>query len=58
MEVSSAVLEAVEKASTDKKLSCPEARKLAEQLKVPPKIIREAANNLEIKIIACELGCF
>ncbi|MDF9409821.1 hypothetical protein L7E55_15945 [Pelotomaculum isophthalicicum JI] len=58
MDVSSAILEAVEKTSTEKKISCPEARKLAEELKVSPKLIREAANKLKIKIIACELGCF
>jgi len=56
--VSSEILEAVEKASTEKKISCPVARKLAEELKVPPKLIREAANDLKIKITACELGCF
>ncbi|MDD4169839.1 MAG: hypothetical protein PHD36_06250 [Desulfotomaculaceae bacterium] len=58
MAVSSEILEAVEKASTEKKISCPVARKLAEKLNVPPKLLRDAANKLKIKIVACELGCF
>ncbi|MDF9409169.1 MAG: hypothetical protein A4E52_01232 [Pelotomaculum sp. PtaB.Bin013] len=58
MEVSSEILEAVEKTSKDKRISCTEARRLAEELKVPPRLIGEAANKLKIKIKACELGCF
>lgn len=34
MEVTLAILEAVEKASTEKRISCTEARRLAEELKV------------------------
>jgi len=58
MEVSKEILEAVEKASKEKRISCTEARRLAEELKVPPRLVGEAANKLKIKIIACELGCF
>lgn len=58
MEISSDVLKAVSEVAVDKKMTCTEARKLAEELKVPPKVIGEAANELEIKIRSCELGCF
>jgi hypothetical protein len=58
MEVSKEILEAVENASREKQISCTEARRLAEELKIPPRLIGEAANKLKIKIRACELGCF
>jgi len=58
LEVSSEILEAVEKASKEKVLTCTEARKLAEELKVSPKLIGDAADKLKIKIRVCELGCF
>jgi len=57
-EINPEVLDAVKKASKDKRISCMAARKLAEELKVPPLVIGEAANELKIKIYACELGCF
>jgi hypothetical protein len=49
---------AVKNAATDGKLSCTRARQLAEELGVPPREIGQAANELEIKLFACELGCF
>lgn len=57
-EVSREVLEAVKKGATDGRISCTAARKIAEELKVPPKMVGNAANQLKIKIYACELGCF
>lgn len=57
-DVSPEVLEAVKQAAKDGRLSCTAARKLAEELKVPPRIVGEACNALKIKIKACELGCF
>jgi len=56
--VSEQVLEAVKKAAVDGRISCPQARKLAEELGVPPRLVGEACNALKIKIKACELGCF
>ena len=58
MEVSKAVLEAVGKAATDKKITCPECWKIVEELKVSPAEVGQAANQLEIKIGSCALGCF
>lgn len=52
------VLEAVKKAAKDGRISCTAARKLAEELKVPPRVVGEACDALKIKIKACELGCF
>jgi LAO/AO transport system kinase len=40
------------------RLTCAEARKIAEELKVPYAVVGSAANDLKIKIRNCELGCF
>ena len=53
-----AIKEALKKAAPEGKLSCTAARKLAADLGVPPKQIGQAADELKIKIFACELGCF
>lgn len=58
MEIDAAILKAVEDTAVEKRLTCTQARGLAEELKVTPKLIGEAANKLEIKIKSCELGCF
>lgn len=58
VEVTKEILEAVEKAAENNRLSCPRARKLAEELKVTYKAIGDACNELKIKLYACELGCF
>jgi len=57
-EVASEVLEAVKRAAKDGQISCTVARKLAEELEAPPRVVGEACNALKIKIRACELGCF
>jgi len=58
VEVAPEVLEAVKGAAKDGRISCTAARKLAEEFKVPPRVVGEAANVLKIKIKSCELGCF
>jgi molybdopterin-guanine dinucleotide biosynthesis protein len=40
------------------RLTCTEARKIAEELKVSYAEVGSAANDLKIKIRNCELGCF
>lgn len=57
-EVAREVLEALKKEAKDGRISCTAARKLALELKIPPKMVGDAANQLKIKIKACELGCF
>ncbi|MCX8027603.1 MAG: hypothetical protein N3A62_07125 [Thermodesulfovibrionales bacterium] len=44
--------------SQNGRISCKEARRIAEELAVPYKMVGELANELKIKIFACELGCF
>lgn len=52
------ILDAVKQAARDNRLSCTQARRLADELKVTPKVIGDACDALKIKIKACELGCF
>lgn len=52
------VLKALKEVATEGKISCTEARRLAEKLGVSPIIVGQACNMLKIKIYACELGCF
>jgi hypothetical protein len=42
----------------DGKLPCAEAFRIAKQLKVAPRDVGDKANQLNIKISACQLGCF
>lgn len=44
--------------SNDGKITCAEARKIAEELNVSYIEVGRAANELRIKIRKCELGCF
>ena len=52
------VLKRVEEASKDKRISCTVARKVAEELGVPIRMVGDACDELGVKIHACELGCF
>ncbi len=58
VELKAEVLEAVKKAAKDGRITCTTARRVAGELKVPPKVVGEAADALKIKITTCELGCF
>lgn len=44
--------------SNDGKITCAEARKIAEEIGVPYIEVGRVANELKIKIRKCELGCF
>lgn len=57
-EVPLRVLEAVKNAAPDGRLACTAAHQLATKLGVMPRTIGNACNSLEIKLKACELGCF
>ena len=57
-EIKAEVLEAVKKASRDGRITCTQARNLAEELNVFPREIGDACDAMKIKIKACELGCF
>lgn len=52
------IKDAMLRESVDGKLSCTNARRLAEELGVLPGEIGRVANELKIKIFGCELGCF
>lgn len=56
--VDAAVLEAVQRAAAQGRLSCGAARKLARDLNVANRVIGDACDQLKIKIHSCELGCF
>ncbi len=49
---------AIKEKAVDGRLPCPLARKIARELSVPFKEVGEAADELEVKITDCELGCF
>jgi len=40
------------------KLPCAVAFKIAEKLSVAPKQVGDTANELDIRIASCQLGCF
>lgn len=42
----------------DGKLPCTVAFGIAKKLKVSPRQVGDTANNLNIKINSCQLGCF
>ena len=48
----------VEQAAQGGVLTCHDARALAEQLGVAYGDVGKACNELDVKIRACELGCF
>ncbi len=48
----------VEKAATEKVLTCHDARALAEKLGVDYALVGKACNEAGIKVRICELGCF
>ncbi len=40
------------------RISCEAARKLAEELDISPREVGQACDEVNIRICACELGCF
>lgn len=40
------------------RITCKEAREIAERLGVPYSVVGKTANELKIKIKNCQLGCF
>lgn len=52
------LLKELEKRAVEGKISCAQARKLAEDLNIPYENIAKAADEKEIKIHQCQLGCF
>ncbi len=52
------VKERVKEKATDGRISCSVARRIAEELNVSVKEVGHACDDLDIKLYACELGCF
>jgi DNA-binding transcriptional regulator YhcF (GntR family) len=48
----------IKKKAVNGRIPCPVARKLAKELSVSYKEVGKAADELNIKITDCELGCF
>jgi hypothetical protein len=42
----------------EKRLTCTEAFKIARDLEIPVGEVGKACNELGIKVVACQLGCF
>jgi LAO/AO transport system kinase len=52
------IVEELKKKTINGRLSCPVARKIAEELSVSYQEVGKIADELNIKITDCELGCF
>ncbi len=52
------LIQAIQDAAVNSRLTCERAHLLAGELKVTLKEIGAICNELEIKISACRLGCF
>jgi hypothetical protein len=52
------VKEEIQKRAVNNRLPCAVARKIAQDLTVSYKEIGRTADELNIKITSCELGCF
>jgi putative N-acetylmannosamine-6-phosphate epimerase len=57
-EVEPQIKEALLKAAPEGKITCTQARQIAEELGVSPLLIGIACNRLNIKVKECALGCF
>ncbi len=52
------IVEEIKKRAIDNKIPCKVARKIAEDLSVSYRDVGKCADELKVKIISCELGCF
>ncbi len=52
------LIESIRAASANNRLTCEKAHELSRILNISLKEIGEACNELNIKIAACQLGCF
>jgi hypothetical protein len=49
---------AIKEAASCGKMTCPQARAIAERLELPYSVVGKTCNELEIKLKGCSLGCF
>ena len=52
------IVEAIQTASVNNRLSCEKAHELARDLNISLQEIGAICNELKIKVAACQLGCF
>jgi hypothetical protein len=52
------IAEEIRKKAVNDRLPCAAARRIAEELAVPYKEVVRTADELNVKITGCELGCF
>jgi hypothetical protein len=52
------IIEAIRTASVSDRLSCEKAHELAKDMNISLREIGAICNELNIKIAACQLGCF
>ncbi|MCR4399505.1 MAG: hypothetical protein QHH05_09570 [Syntrophomonadaceae bacterium] len=58
MDEQAVILQRLQETASGQRISCTEARRIAEELGVSPRAVGAACDELGIKIFACELGCF
>jgi hypothetical protein len=52
------IIQKIKLQAKDGKISCRQALKIAEEEDISPKLVGETLNELKIKIMGCQLGCF
>ena len=52
------LIEKINTHTKNNRISCKQALKIAEEEQVPPKVIGEMLNEMKIKVVICQLGCF
>jgi hypothetical protein len=52
------IRELIEKRAVNNRLPCPVARRIAQELSVSYKEVGRTADEMNVKITECELGCF
>lgn len=58
MEKKDKVVDKLKEVATEGKISCTQARKIAEDLEVELAEVGKLCDDNDLKIYACELGCF
>ena len=52
------IVQKIKSHTKDNKISCKQAMKIAEEEEIPTRDIGEMLNEMKIKIMGCQLGCF
>ena len=52
------LIEKINTHTKNNRISCKQALRIAEEEQVPPKVIGEMLNEMKIKVVTCQLGCF